>query len=77
VASRGFLTGSIDLVFRWGERWWVADWKSNWLGRRNGQGQVVACGPNDYPRPAPLPGGAAAALHSPKSPLHSPDKPTA
>jgi cytochrome c oxidase subunit 1 len=35
------------------------------------------CGPNDYPRPAPLPGGAAAALHSPKSPLHSPDKPTA
>lgn len=32
VASRGFLTGSIDLVFRCGERWWVADWKSNWLG---------------------------------------------
>jgi len=52
VASRGFLTGSIDLVFRWGERWWVADWKSNWLGRRNGQGQVVACGPNDYPQGA-------------------------
>ncbi|MFM8968306.1 MAG: DNA helicase UvrD, partial [Vulcanococcus sp.] len=52
VASRGFLTGSIDLVFRWGERWWVADWKSNWLGRRDGQGQVLACGPNDYPQEA-------------------------
>ena len=30
----------------------MADWKSNWLGRRNGQGQVVACGPNDYPQEA-------------------------
>ena len=52
VASRGFLTGSIDLVFQWRERWWVADWKSNWLGRRDGQGQVVACGPNDYSQEA-------------------------
>ena len=52
VASRGFLTGSIDLMFRWGERWWVADWKSNWLGSRDGQGQVLACGPNDYPQGA-------------------------
>ena len=52
VASRGFLTGSIDLVFRHGDRWWVADWKSNWLGRRDGQGQVLACGPNDYPQEA-------------------------
>ncbi len=52
VASRGFLTGSIDLVFRHGGRWWVADWKSNWLGRRDGQGQVLACGPNDYPQGA-------------------------
>jgi exodeoxyribonuclease V beta subunit len=52
VASRGFLTGSIDLVFRHGERWWVADWKSNWLGHRDGQGQVIACGPNDYPQTA-------------------------
>jgi exodeoxyribonuclease V beta subunit len=48
VASRGFLTGSIDLVFQWQERWWVVDWKSNWLGRRDGQGQVLSCGPNDY-----------------------------
>ena len=33
IASRGFLTGSIDLVFQCKERWWVADWKSNWLGQ--------------------------------------------
>ena len=53
VASRGFLTGSIDLVFRWQERWWVADWKSNWLGRRDPQaGQVLSCGPNDYTQEA-------------------------
>jgi exodeoxyribonuclease V beta subunit len=48
VASRGFLTGSIDLVFRSGGRWWVADWKSNWLGRRDSSGTVIACGPADY-----------------------------
>jgi exodeoxyribonuclease V beta subunit len=42
VASRGFLTGSIDLVFRCGERWWVADWKSNWLGRRDGADSAAA-----------------------------------
>jgi exodeoxyribonuclease V beta subunit len=48
VASRGFLTGSIDLVFRCGERWWVADWKSNFLGQRDGSGGVLRCGPNDY-----------------------------
>ncbi|MFM7652977.1 MAG: 3'-5' exonuclease [Vulcanococcus sp.] len=48
VASRGFLTGSIDLVFRCGKRWWVADWKSNFLGQRDGRGAVLRCGPNDY-----------------------------
>ena len=48
VASRGFLTGSIDLVFCWQERWWVADWKSNWLGQRDSQGTVSRCGPIDY-----------------------------
>jgi exodeoxyribonuclease V beta subunit len=52
VASRGFLTGSIDLVFQWQERWWVADWKSNWLGRKDSQGQVLACGPADYSQAA-------------------------
>ena len=48
VASRGFLTGSIDLVFRSGERWWVADWKSTFLGQRDARGTVLRCGPNDY-----------------------------
>jgi exodeoxyribonuclease V beta subunit len=48
VASRGFLTGSIDLVFRCGERWWVADWKSNFLGQRDVRGTALRCGPNDY-----------------------------
>ena len=53
VASRGFLTGSMDLVFtapdRGGqERWWVADWKSNWLGERDQAGQPLACGPRHY-----------------------------
>ena len=48
VASQGFLTGSIDLVFRHGESWWVADWKSNWLGERDGQGQPLHCGPRHY-----------------------------
>ncbi|MFN4866842.1 MAG: UvrD-helicase domain-containing protein [Cyanobium sp.] len=48
VASRGFLTGSIDRVFRCGERWWVADWKSNVLGQRDGSGKVLSCGPTDY-----------------------------
>ncbi|MCT0206879.1 UvrD-helicase domain-containing protein [Synechococcus sp. CS-1332] len=53
VASRGFLTGSIDLIFTatgtdGQERWWVADWKSNWIGRRDGEGRPLACGPRHY-----------------------------
>ena len=46
----GFLTGSIDLLFPdpATERWWVLDWKSNWLGRRDGQGRTLSCGPGDY-----------------------------
>ncbi len=53
VACRGFLTGSIDLVFEapdpaGGRRWWVLDWKSNWLGRRDGDGRPLACGPRHY-----------------------------
>ncbi len=48
IASHGILTGSIDLVFRQGERWWVLDWKSNWLGERDGAGIPVACGPLHY-----------------------------
>jgi exodeoxyribonuclease V beta subunit len=56
IVSRGVLTGSIDLVFRQGERWWVLDWKSNWLGERDGAGTAVACGPLHYGQ------GAMAAL---------------
>ena len=58
IASRGFLTGSIDLVFRQGERWWVLDWKSNWLGERDPDGAETAGGE-----------GARPALHS--TPAHS------
>ncbi|KZR93125.1 RecBCD enzyme subunit RecB [Synechococcus sp. MIT S9509] len=51
--SRGFLTGSIDLVFTDGNdpataRWWVADWKSNWIGERDVNGRPLHCGPRHY-----------------------------
>jgi exodeoxyribonuclease V beta subunit len=57
IASRGFLTGSIDLVFRAAslegdQRWWVADWKSNWLGSRDADGRPLACGPRHYSQTA-------------------------
>jgi len=32
TALRGLLRGSLDLVFRRGDRYYVADYKSNWLG---------------------------------------------
>ncbi|MFZ0408461.1 MAG: UvrD-helicase domain-containing protein [Cyanobium sp.] len=52
IHSRGFLTGWVDLFFHaaaGGERrWWVADWKSNWLGRRDDEGRAIACGPDHY-----------------------------
>ena len=49
--SKGFLTGSIDLVFADNEgplesKWWVGDWKSNWLGVDSEQ--IVSCGPQHY-----------------------------
>lgn len=55
--SRGFLTGSIDLVFTDGEdpktaRWWVADWKSNWIGERDSAGRPLHCGPRHYTQAA-------------------------
>jgi exodeoxyribonuclease V beta subunit len=28
----GYMKGFIDLVFRHGGRWYIVDWKSNWLG---------------------------------------------
>ncbi|MEB3275470.1 MAG: UvrD-helicase domain-containing protein [Cyanobacteriota bacterium] len=52
VASRGFLTGSIDLVFCAAQRWWIVDWKSNWLGQLGSQGEVLSCGANDYSQEA-------------------------
>jgi len=57
INSRGFLTGSIDLVFTDGEdpataRWWVADWKSNWIGERDGDGKPLRCGPQHYTQAA-------------------------
>ena len=50
VNSRGFLTGSIDLVFRDPRQpcWWVLDWKSNWIGERRAGGDTVRCGPRHY-----------------------------
>jgi hypothetical protein len=41
-------TGSIDLVCCVAGRWWVIDWKSNWIGERNPDGQPGACGPAHY-----------------------------
>ena len=32
--TRGFMRGFIDLVFQWGERFYLVDWKSNFLGSR-------------------------------------------
>ena len=57
VNSRGFLTGSIDLVFCDSEdlnkaRWWVADWKSNWIGERGADGRSQMCGPRHYTQTA-------------------------
>ena len=53
ISSRGFLTGSIDLVFSDGSdlqqaRWWVADWKSNWIGERVSDAGISLCGPRHY-----------------------------
>ena len=53
ISSRGFLTGSIDLVFtdqsdNSKARWWIADWKSNWIGSYNDEQQIAECGPLHY-----------------------------
>jgi exodeoxyribonuclease V beta subunit len=52
IASRGFLTGSMDLVCCVAGRWWVSDWKSNWIGERDPDGQPNACGPAHYDQAA-------------------------
>lgn len=32
--TRGFMKGFVDLIFRCGDRYFILDWKSNWLGNR-------------------------------------------
>ena len=49
ASIRGYLTGSLDLVFRrpgpdGGVRWYVADYKTNWLGRSPSPGVAVDAG---------------------------------
>ena len=34
---RGYLTGSVDVVLRVGERFLIVDYKTNWLGEREGE----------------------------------------
>lgn len=51
--SSGFFTGSIDLIFSDGEdpllsRWWVLDWKSNWIGQRDHEGMPHFSSPAYY-----------------------------
>ena len=62
TSIRGYLTGSLDLVFRrpgpdGRVRWYVADYKTNWLGRSPesavgpGSGAVVGGGSDGEPGP--------------------------
>tara|TARA_Y100001968_G_scaffold333661_1_gene398076 strand:+ start:5106 stop:8882 length:3777 start_codon:yes stop_codon:yes gene_type:complete len=51
INSKGFLTGSIDLIFvdnsnHSTAKWWVADWKSNWIGSK--EGESISCTPSHY-----------------------------
>ncbi len=53
ISSSGFLTGSIDLVFsdnanNENAKWWVLDWKSNWLGNNYSKEIIFDCGPSKY-----------------------------
>tara|TARA_B100000579_G_scaffold433114_1_gene451262 strand:+ start:4800 stop:8582 length:3783 start_codon:yes stop_codon:yes gene_type:complete len=53
IQSSGFLTGSIDQVFADGPnhksaKWWVLDWKSNWIGSELSKGSRTTCGPSYY-----------------------------
>ena len=52
-SSRGFLTGSIDLIFADKKdlseaRWWLTDWKSNWIGESDNKNGIETCGPIHY-----------------------------
>jgi exodeoxyribonuclease V beta subunit len=48
---RGFLNGKIDLVFRWQRRWYIVDYKSNFIARSEQEPQVSAP-PSGYSLPA-------------------------
>ncbi len=53
ISGKGFLTGSIDFVFPDNKdlskaKWWVLDWKSNWVGERKLDGETFECGPFHY-----------------------------
>ncbi len=53
ISSSGFLTGSIDLVFSDDTsnkyaKWWVLDWKSNWLGNNYSKEDNFDCRPSNY-----------------------------
>ena len=53
IYSSGFLTGSIDQVFADNSnheiaKWWVLDWKSNWIGSPLSKEHSSSCGPSNY-----------------------------
>ena len=53
IYSSGFLTGSIDQVFADSRnhkiaKWWVLDWKSNWIGNPLSKEDEISCGPTNY-----------------------------
>ncbi len=53
INSSGFLTGSIDQVFadnanHKSAKWWVIDWKSNWIGTPTSKENNSSCGPSNY-----------------------------
>jgi len=53
INSSGFLTGSIDHVFadnpnHKSAKWWVLDWKSNWIGSTLSKEGHFTCGPSNY-----------------------------
>ena len=53
INSSGFLTGSIDQVFADNPnheiaKWWVLDWKSNWIGSSLSKEHRSSCGPSNY-----------------------------
>ena len=53
IYSSGFLSGSIDQVFadnpnHESAKWWVLDWKSNWIGSPLSREGGFSCGPSNY-----------------------------